>query len=84
MAIIEITPELKSVFMFSGAGIAVGGISPILGAAYLAGISGIAVLIGVRKFAMKTLGMEASELMQFGVMPYLTFWYMVWVLLINL
>lgn len=83
MPLPELTPELKSVFMFSGAGIAVGGVSPILGAAYISGASGIAILMGLRKLAMKTLGMEATELMQFGVMPYLTFWYAVWVILIN-
>jgi len=80
---LEITPELKSVFLFSGAGIAVGGISPVLGSAYVSGAAGFAALIGLRKLAMRILGMEASELMQFGIMPYLTFWYAVWVILIN-
>lgn len=83
MPIIDLTPELKSLLFFSAAGIAMGGISAIAGTASFAGLLGIVVLYALRKFAMKLFGMDSSLIMQNGIMPYLTMWYAVWVILAN-
>lgn len=83
MPVISLTPELKSVMLFSAAGIATGGLSAFMGSASIAGIIGIAVLYVLRKFAIKSFNMDASMIMQNGIMPYLTFWYAVWVVLTN-
>ncbi len=83
MKLISITEELKSMLLFAGAGTAMGGVSSILGGAILALPVGFAALVGLKKGAEKMFNMDASAIMQSGVMPYLTFWYMVWVLAIN-
>lgn len=84
MKLIEITEELKSMMLFSGAGIAMGGVSSMLGAAMFALPAGIAALFGVRKGAEKIFAKDGAWLNANGLMPYLTFWYLVWVLAINI
>jgi hypothetical protein len=81
---IELTEELKSMMLFSGAGVAMGGVSSILGAATYALPTGIAALIGIKHGAEKLFAKESSWVMANGMMPYLTFWYMIWVLAINI
>ncbi len=83
MKIIEVTEELKSMVLFSSAGIAMGGVSSILGAATYALPAGIAALIGVRKGAEKIFLKDGAWLNANGLMPYMTFWFMIWVLVIN-
>lgn len=83
MSILHPTPELKSLLLFSAAGIAMGGISALAGRALFAGIIGIALLYALRKFAAKLFGIDSAALMQSGIMPYLTFWYAAWVVLVN-
>lgn len=80
----EITEELKSMMLFSGAGIAVGDISSIIGSALYALPVGIAALLGIKHGAQKLFVKESSWVMANGMMPYVTFWYMVWVLAINI
>lgn len=80
---IEITEELKSMMLFSGAGVAMGGVSSVLGAAIYALPAGIAALVGIRKGAEKLFAKDSAWLNANGLMPYLTFWYMIWVLAIN-
>ncbi len=81
---IEITEELKSMMLFSGAGVAMGGISSVLGAATYALPAGIAALLGIKHGAQRLFVKESSWVMANGLMPYITFWYMVWVLAINI
>lgn len=83
MPVIEIDQELKSVLLFSGAGILAAGLSVLAGRALFAGILGLALLFGLRKIAARIFGMDAGALMQFGVMPFLTFWFAAWVILVN-
>jgi|GEM_PF-1941592 len=80
----EITEELKSMMLFSGAGVAMGGVSSMLGAAMFALPAGIAALVGVRKGAEKLFLKDSAWLTANGLMPYLTFWYLVWVIAINI
>ncbi len=79
----EITEELKSMVLFSGAGVAMGGVSSVIGAATYALPAGIAALLGLKHGAQKLFVKESSWVMANGMMPYLTFWYMIWVLAIN-
>lgn len=81
---IEITEELKSMMLFSGAGVAMGGVSSIIGAATYALPAGIAALLGVKHGVQKLFVKESSWVMANGAMPFITFWYMVWVLAINI
>ncbi|MBU4245850.1 MAG: hypothetical protein ABIF85_00470 [Nanoarchaeota archaeon] len=80
----EITEELKSMILFSGAGVAMGGVSSILGVATYALPAGIAALVGIRKGAEKLFLKDGTWLNANGLIPYLTFWYLVWVLAINI
>ncbi len=80
---IEITEELKSMMLFSGAGVAMGGVSSVIGAATYALPAGIAALLGIKLGVQKLFVKESSWVMANGMMPYVTFWYMVWVLAIN-
>ena len=80
---ITFTEELKSILLFAGAGTTIGGVSSVVGAATLALPIGIAALLGLKKGAEKLFVKESSWVMANGLMPYLTFWYMVWVLAIN-
>ncbi|VVB60674.1 Uncharacterised protein [uncultured archaeon] len=83
MKLIEITEELKSMLLFAGSGMAMGGVSSLVGTAVLALPVGIAALLGLKKGAEKLFLKESSWIMANGLMPYLTFWYMIWVLAIN-
>lgn len=80
---IEFSEEAKSMMLFSGAGIAIGGVSSILGGALFAVPVGIAALLGIKRGVEKLFSKDRSWVMANGLMPYLTFWYMIWVIAIN-